>query len=64
MSNETRTLAVRIPPNYCKSLRKIAIDHDLKNAQVVTWALELLFAFEREGGQYEQREKSSNAADR
>lgn len=48
----TRVLAVRLSAERRKALRKIAIEHDLTNPQVVAWALDLLVRFAADGGTY------------
>ncbi len=46
----TRALSVQLPKTSYRTLRQIAIYRDLKNSQVVEWALELLERHVQEGG--------------
>jgi hypothetical protein len=48
---ETRVLCVRVPVAQFRVVRRVAVTHDLKNSEVITWAIELLDRHVRSGGE-------------
>ena len=48
--HDTRALSIHLPLDTYRSLRKIAVSNDLKNSDVVEWAMRLLETHVQEGG--------------
>ena len=49
-TKDTRMLTVRLPRKAYRMLRRIAGDRELKNGEVVVWALEVLERYVAGGG--------------
>lgn len=47
-----RAVTIRIARKYHRELRRVAVEHELSNAEVLCWALDLLVRYERDGGTY------------
>lgn len=47
-----RTIAVKLPRTYYRTVRRIAAEHELANAQVICWAIDLLTRYAADGGVY------------
>ena len=46
-----RALSVRLPTGLYRTLRTIAVTRDLKNGEVIAWAIELLDRYVQSGGE-------------